>query len=534
MGTRALEKGGSVVRVADLMAVLREETSARGTTGPTETDASGGDERDTMGRLLHSDAERPDRDLEIAGLTADSRQVAPGYLFAALPGATQDGRAYIGEALARGAVAVLAPLGTRVENGARPVHLITEANPRRAFALMAARFFGPQPNTVVAVTGTNGKTSTAVFARQIWTTLGLKAGSLGTLGAVGPGYDRPSAKTTPDPVALHQVLADMAAVGCDHLAMEASSHGLHQYRLDGVRVRAAAFTNLTHDHLDYHGTMAAYLAAKTRLFTEVMAPGGVAVLNADTAQAGPLTEACRSHGHQVLTYGHRGADLRLEEARPAPEGQDLTLRVLGTRYQVHLPLAGTFQAHNALAALGLVLACGSTAGRAVVALETLAGVPGRMQTVATLDNGAVVYVDYAHTPDSLETALRALRPHAAGRLVCVFGCGGDRDRAKRPIMGEIAARLADVAILTDDNPRGEDPATIRAAVMAACPGGREIGDRAEAIRTGVAALGPGDVLLVAGKGHEQGQVVGDQVLPFDDATQVRAAVRARETGEGTA
>ncbi|WP_184047072.1 UDP-N-acetylmuramoyl-L-alanyl-D-glutamate--2,6-diaminopimelate ligase [Roseospira visakhapatnamensis] len=487
-----------------------------------------------MGRLSHIGARHLadlEPGLEIAGLTADSRRVAPGFLFAALPGTTRDGRAFIPEAVARGAVAVLAPLGTRVHDARRPVQLITEANPRRAFALMAARFFGAQPDTVAAVTGTNGKTSTAVFTRQIWAALGLKAGSLGTLGAVAPGYERASTTTTPDPVALHRILAEMVAAGCDHLAMEASSHGLHQYRLDGVRVRAAAFTNLTHDHLDYHGSMAAYLAAKARLFTEVMAPGGVAVLNADMPQAEDLADVCRGRGHQVLTYGYRGADLRLEKVRPTACGQTLTLRVLGTRHRVCLPVAGTFQAHNALAALGLVLACGAPASPAAAALETLTEVPGRMQKVATLDHGAVVYVDYSHTPDSLETALTALRPHAAGRLVCVFGCGGDRDRTKRPIMGEIAARLADVPIVTDDNPRGEDPAAIRAAVMAACPGGREIGDRAEAIRAGVAALGPGDVLLIAGKGHEQGQVVGDRVLPFDDATQARAAVRDRRQGE---
>jgi len=516
--------GGSVVRLADLMAGLAVGALENGASIASGSET--GDGLGTMGRLLHSDATGPAPDLEIAGLTADSRQVAPGYLFAALPGGRQDGRAFIGEALARGAVAVLAAPGTRIEDGVRPVHLMTDANPRRAFARLAARFFGGQPATVAAVTGTNGKTSTVSFARQIWTAMGVKAGSLGTLGAVGPGYERGGTLTTPDPVLLHQVLAEMAVAGCDHLAMEASSHGLHQYRLDGVRLRAAAFTNLTHDHLDYHGSMAAYLAAKTRLFTEVMASGGVAVLNVDSPQAEGLTEACRRHGHAVLTYGRRGADLRLEEARPTPDGQDLVLRILGSRHAVHLPLAGTFQAYNVLAALGLVLGCGGHAGRAVAALARLTGVPGRMQQVATLDNGAVVYVDYAHTPDSLETALGALRPHAVGRLVCVFGCGGDRDRAKRPVMGEIGARLSDLPIVTDDNPRGEDPASIRAAIMAACPGGREIADRAEAIRAGVAALGPGDVLLIAGKGHERGQIVGDRVLPFDDAVQTRAAVHA--------
>ncbi len=491
---------------------------------------------DDMGRALHIGRDGRDSALEITGLTADSRQVAPGFLFAALPGAKADGRAYIHDAVTRGAVAVLAPTGTRLDPGEPPVHMILETNPRRAFARMAARFHGPQPATVVAVTGTNGKTSTALFTRQIWALLGRSAGSLGTLGAAAPGYGRDGTLTTPDPVLLHQILAEMAEAGCDHLAMEASSHGLDQYRLDGVSVSAAAFTNLTHDHLDYHGSMAAYLKAKMRLFSEVMAPGGVAVLNADVPQYETLAELCRGRGHRILSYGANGTDLRLDEAVPTVDGQDLRLTVLGQARRVHLPLAGRFQAMNALAALGLALATGVYADRAVAALQRLEGVPGRLQKVAVLRGGAVAYVDYAHTPDSLETALTALRPHATGRLVCVFGCGGDRDRAKRPLMGGIAARLSDLAICTDDNPRSEDPAAIRAAIMAACPGGVEIGDRAEAIRAGVAALkGAGDVLLVAGKGHEQGQIVGRTVLPFDDATHVRAAIAAHQCdGEGSA
>jgi UDP-N-acetylmuramoyl-L-alanyl-D-glutamate--2,6-diaminopimelate ligase len=474
--------------------------------------------------------------VEITGLTADSREVAPGFLFAALPGARADGRAFIGDAVGRGAVAVLAPQDTRLDPGLPAVKLILEANPRQAFARMAARFHGRQPKTVVAVTGTNGKTSTALFTRQIWAALGRSAGSLGTLGASAPGYDRAGTLTTPDPVVLHRILAEMADAGCDHLAMEASSHGLDQYRLDGVRVAAAAFTNLTHDHLDYHGSMSAYMRAKARLFSDILVPGGVAVLNVDDPRGEALDDVCRGRGLRVFRYGRTGTDLRLEAATPTPTGQDLALSVLGRPYRVHLPLAGAFQAMNALAALGLVLATGAHIGRAVAALETLAGVPGRMQTVATLANGAVALVDYAHTPDSLETVLEALRPHATGRLVCVFGCGGDRDRAKRPLMGEIAARLSDTAIVTDDNPRTEDAAAIRAAILEACPGGIEIGDRAEAIRAGVAALqGSGDVLLVAGKGHEQGQTVGDRVLPFDDTRHVRDAVaECHRNGEGSA
>ncbi|MBB4286646.1 UDP-N-acetylmuramoyl-L-alanyl-D-glutamate--2,6-diaminopimelate ligase [Roseospira goensis] len=489
-----------------------------------------------MGQALHVASDRVDPAVEITGLTADSRRVAPGVLFAALPGTRADGRAFIPEAVAKGAAAVLAPADTSLDP-APAVPVLTADNPRRAFALLAARFHARQPDTVVAVTGTNGKTSTALFTRRIWAALGHAAGSLGTLGASAPGFERPGALTTPDPVLLHQVLAEMAAAGCDHLAMEASSHGLDQCRLDGVRLAAAAFTNLSHDHLDYHGTMDAYRAAKARLFAEVMPAGGVAVLNADAPETPALADLCRGRGHRVLRYGCAAdADLRLDAAAPTPDGQDLRLTVLGQPYGVRLALAGGFQALNALAALGLVLATGAAPDAApdaaVAALETLTGVPGRMQKVATLDQGAVVYVDYAHTPDSLETVLAALRPHAAGRLVCVFGCGGDRDRTKRPVMGAIAARCADIAICTDDNPRTEDPAAIRAAVLAACPGGLEIGDRAAAIRAGVDMLGPGDVLLVAGKGHEPGQIVGDRVLPFDDAEQVRAAVAARAAGEG--
>jgi UDP-N-acetylmuramoyl-L-alanyl-D-glutamate--2,6-diaminopimelate ligase len=490
----------------------------------------------TMAAALTNLSDSDLRGLAVTGLTADSRRVAPGYLFAALPGARADGRAFIAEAVSRGATAILAPHGTRLEDLPAGVALLTDPRPRRAFARMAARFHGRQPETVVAVTGTNGKTSTVLFARRIWAVMGKSAGSLGTLGAGAPGYERVGTLTTPDPALLHEVLAEMAAAGCDHLAMEASSHGLDQDRLDGVRLAAAAFTNLSHDHLDYHGTMARYLAAKARLFSEVMAPGGVAVLNADSAEFETLSDLCRRQGHRVLSYGRAGTDLCLDDLAPAPDGQDLRLTVLGQRRRVRLPVAGAFQAMNALAALGLVLATGSHVDPAVAALAHLDSVPGRMQQVAAPAGGGVVYVDYAHTPDALETVLAALRPHVgedAGRLICVFGCGGDRDAGKRPEMGEIAARLADVAIVTADNPRSEDPAAIRAAILAACPGGREIGDRAEAIRAAVTMMGPGGVVLIAGKGHEQGQIVGDRVLPFDDADQVRAAVAARQPGEGS-
>jgi len=523
------------MRLSDLLAVAGETVV---TGSNARTDAQSGEAGQSMtGGISISTRADAEFGPDVIGLTEDSRRVAPGSLFAALPGARFDGRAFIPDALAKGAVAVLAPEGTPAldvlegDAGGKfggAVRLVTSANPRLAFARIAARFYGRQPETVAAITGTNGKTSTAIFTAGLWRALGHAGGSLGTLGARAPGYERSGAKTTPDAVTLHEILAEMAQAGCDRLAMEASSHGLDQFRLDGVRVSAAAFTNLTHDHLDYHGSMEAYRAAKVRLFTEVMAPGGTAVLNVDTPDGRALATLCRARGHYIMTYG-RAADagLRLDGVQPTPDGQDLSLTVADRAVRVHLPVPGLFQAMNALAALGLVIATGAEPARAVTALEALEGVPGRMQKVASLPNGAPVYVDYAHTPDALETVLVGLRPHAAGRLVCVFGCGGDRDRTKRPEMGEIAARLADVAIVTDDNPRTEDPAAIRAAIVAACPGGIEIGDRAAAIRAGVDGLGPDDVLLIAGKGHEQGQTVGATVLPFDDADQARRAVAIR-------
>ena len=461
----------------------------------------------------------------LTGLTADSRAVEPGFLFAALPGSRVDGRDFIDQAIARGAQSILAPTGTELPATASGIRLITDDRPRRRFALMAAAFYGRQPATIAAVTGTNGKTSTANFARQIWERLGHSAASLGTLGITAPGMEQYGALTTPDPVALHASLAELADAGITHLAMEASSHGLDQFRLDGVRVTAAGFTNLSRDHLDYHGTMEAYLAAKTRLFDEVLAPGGTAVLNADTPEFKMLATRAEAAGRRVLSYGAKGRELRLTRLAPQPDGLDLTIAVRGRAAELTLPLAGAFQAANALCALGLVLADGADPQAATAALEGLSGVRGRLELVARHPNGAPVYVDYAHTPDALETVLKALRPHTRGRLVAVFGCGGDRDPGKRPVMGATVARLADRPIVTDDNPRSEDPATIRAAVMAACPGAREIGDRAEAIREAVAGLAPSDVLVIAGKGHETGQIVGEDVHPFDDSEHARAAAR---------
>lgn len=465
----------------------------------------------------------------LTGLSADSRAVRPGFLFAALPGSRTDGREFIGEALARGAVAVLALPGTVLPADAGAgVTLIVDDRPRRRFAWLAAAFHGRQPERVAAVTGTNGKTSTVSFVRQIWQALGRSAASLGTLGIVAPNGETPGSLTTPDPVTLHAALADLAGQGVTHLAMEASSHGLDQERLHGVWVAAAGFTNLSHDHLDYHGSMAAYLDAKARLFEEVLEPGGTAVLNLDDPSGRELAERLRDRGLLLVGYGRaEDAALRLRAARPLARGTHLAVEVDGRRFELELPVVGGFQVHNALCALGLVLAePGVDRPAAVAALGRLRGVRGRLEEVARHVTGAPVFVDYAHTPDALETVLQALRPHTAGQLVVVFGCGGDRDRAKRPEMGAIAARLADRTIVTDDNPRTEAAAPIRAAILAACPGATEIGDRRAAIAVGVEELGEGDVLVIAGKGHETGQIVGDTVHPFDDAEVARAAVAA--------
>jgi UDP-N-acetylmuramyl-tripeptide synthetase/UDP-N-acetylmuramoyl-tripeptide--D-alanyl-D-alanine ligase len=462
-------------------------------------------------------------EIEIRGLTADSRKVEPGWLFAALPGTRADGRAFIADALDRGAAALLVPEGD-LPQLSRSIPMIRDANPRRRLALLAARFYGRQPRVVAAVTGTNGKTSTADFTRQIWKQLGRRAASLGTLGVVTPEQEIAGALTTPDPIELHRQLAELAADGIDCLAMEASSHGLDQFRLDGVRVTAAAFTNLARDHLDYHPTMTDYLAAKQRLFETLLVDGGAAVLNADAPEYATLVALCHHRGLRVIGYGRKASEIRLERTAPTPAGQRLTVSLSGRRRELDFPLAGEFQAMNALAALGLVIGCGEDGERAFETLSGLTGVRGRLERVAAHPNGAAVYVDYAHKPGALETVLATLRPHASGKLVVVFGCGGDRDRGKRPQMGEIAERLADRVIVTDDNPRSEDPAVIRAEILAACRNATEIGDRAEAIRSAIAGLGAGDLLVIAGKGHETYQIVGDRTLPFDDAAVARAAL----------
>jgi UDP-N-acetylmuramoyl-L-alanyl-D-glutamate--2,6-diaminopimelate ligase len=467
---------------------------------------------------------------EIAGITADSRQVRPGFLFAALRGTQTDGRVFAAEAVAKGAAAILTDDAAALalpEDSRLRIIIVADPNPQRRLALIAARFYRRQPRTIAAVTGTNGKTSVAHFTREIWTALGHRAASLGTLGLVSPDERRAGSLTTPDPVGLHRDLSALAQDGVDHLAIEASSHGLAQFRLDGVAVAAAAFTNLTRDHLDYHGDMASYRAAKERLFAELLVPGGAAVLNADSPEFERLAALCAERGHRIIGYGAAPtAELRLIKRIPTRNGQHIGLSVLGEAYEVDLPLVGEFQAVNVMTALGLAIATGAAPVDAVRALPRLDGVPGRMQFVGETQTGAAVFVDYAHTPDALETVLTALRPHTTGRLAVVFGAGGDRDRGKRPMMGHVAARLADLIYVTDDNPRSESPAAIRREILAAAPGAVEIGDRRTAIFAAAAELRPGDILILAGKGHETGQIVGREVLPFDDALVAREAIAA--------
>ncbi|MBV9537316.1 MAG: UDP-N-acetylmuramoyl-L-alanyl-D-glutamate--2,6-diaminopimelate ligase [Acidisphaera sp.] len=468
--------------------------------------------------------EREASGMDVRGITADSRRVEPGFLFAALPGARADGRDFIGDAVARGACAVLAPPGTHWPPGVPPRPLIEDRRPRRRLAQIAALLAGPQPETIVAVTGTNGKTSTVEFARQLWALAGRRAASLGTLGLLGCGLNGDAGLTTPDPVQLADTLARLAALGVDRVAMEASSHGLDQYRLDGVRLSAGAFTSFTRDHLDYHGTFASYRDAKLRLFTELLPSGSPVV--ASTALDGETIARLRgvaaSRALSFRTVGESGDDLALVAVRPLPDGQVLRVRADGVARDIALRLPGRFQADNVLVAAALARATGVS--EALALLPELRGVRGRMELAARLPNGAAAYVDYAHTPDALQRLLVALRPHTAGRLHVVFGAGGDRDRGKRPLMGEAAARFADRVIVTDDNPRSEPPHAIRAAVLAGCPDAREIGGREAAIAAALNDLQPGDVLAVAGKGHEQGQIVGDQVLPFDDVSVIRALV----------
>lgn len=457
---------------------------------------------------------------DIKGITSDSRKVQPGYLFAALPGAKVDGRDFIPKAVESGAIAVLSDKDVSVS-----VRHLVDANPRKALSEIAAAFYGKQPETIVAVTGTNGKTSTAVFTQQLFKKLGRKSASMGTLGIGGKGVEKYGSLTTSDPVQLHSDLAGLADKGITHLAMEASSHGLDQYRLDGVKLAAGAFTNLTRDHLDYHGDMDAYFKAKARLFTELLPSGAPAILNADSAVFEKLKALC-AHLN-VVEFGKSAKDITLVRQDILTQGQDLTLSVRGREFHLKTKLAGHFQVMNILCALGFVLAVEDRFDAAEEILshaETLAGPPGRLQAVAGHPQGAGIFVDYAHTPDALENALNALRPHTEKRLICIVGCGGDRDPGKRPMMAKISADLADIVIITDDNPRTEDPAEIRKQMKAGAPDAMEIGDRHAAIREGIAMLEAGDVLVIAGKGHEQGQIIGDRTLPFDDVSEAKKAI----------
>jgi len=459
--------------------------------------------------------------IAVAGISADSRRIAPGWLFAALGGAKTDGAHFAADAIAKGAVAILADTSCALPD--LPVPVLRSDDPRRALALMAARFTPGQPATILAVTGTSGKTSVAEFTRQILAALGRESASLGTLGIARTSGVAYGALTTPDPVSLHASLDALAADGVTHLAMEASSHGLDQRRLDGVRLTAGAFTNLGRDHLDYHPTMEAYFDAKARLFDTLLVAGQGAVIDVDSSWGLRMADVALGRGLAVTTTGRNGRHLRLVDQRRDGFAQHLVIEAAGARHDIRLPLIGDYQATNALLAAGLAIAAGEPVAATIAALGRLQGVRGRLEIVGAARGGLAV-VDYAHKPDALAAALATLRPFVTGRLVCVFGCGGDRDRGKRPIMGRIAVEAADVVIVTDDNPRSEDPAAIRREILDAAPGAREIDDRHEAIEAAIRDIGHGDVVVIAGKGHEDGQIVGSRTLPFSDHAVVRTAL----------
>lgn len=476
-------------------------------------------------RLIASseDLKLTGEDREIAGITADSREAGPEFLFAAIPGTKHDGRAFISDAIKRGAVAVLAPRDA-AKGLPKTVAIVETGDMRAALSGIAARFYPRQPETIAAVTGTSGKTSTVQFAREIWQALGKQSASIGTLGLVTAKESRTGSLTTPDAITLHKLLDEIAGGGVTHLAMEASSHGLALHRLDHVRIKVAAFTNLSRDHLDFHNTMEEYRAAKLRLFAELLPADGMAVLNADSDEFDALLTIARTRKQKIFSYGTKGKEIRLLDVKVDAKGQVLRLELLGKNQEILLPVAGDFQALNALCALGIAIACGAEPKDAAQALVKVSGVPGRLQLAGQTKSGGTVFVDYAHKPDALENVLATLRAHVKDhKLGVVFGCGGERDAGKRPMMGEIASRLADWAIVTDDNPRHEDPAAIRKQILAGCKKGdvQESGDRAEAIAAGIKRLGPGDALVIAGKGHESGQQVGDKILPFDDITVAR-------------
>lgn len=461
----------------------------------------------------------PAGDLEITMIASDSRKVKPGALFVAMAGTKADGAGFIGDAAARGAVAAVAAHTADVG-----IPVLNVENPRRLLALVAARFSGSQPQIMVAVTGTAGKTSVASFTRQIWAHAGHPAAMIGTTGVVSPTRNDYGSLTTPDPIALHALLAELAGEGVTHAAMEASSHGLDQSRLDGVKLNAAGFTNLGRDHMDYHPTVESYMAAKMRLFDTLMPKGSPAVIFSDDPWSEEAVRVATASGLDVRTVGRKGSYLTLKRVEHFRHKQTAEITAEGRIFEVDIPLAGDFQIANALVAAGLAMSTGVSAEKAMAALEKLVGASGRLELVGQTPDGAPAYVDYAHKPDALQNVLSSVRPFTTGRVVVVFGCGGDRDKGKRPIMGEIATRLADVVIVTDDNPRSEQPEVIRSEIMAAAPGATEIADRAEAIRHAVSGLHAGDTLIVAGKGHEEGQTVGSTTLPFSDHAELRKAL----------
>jgi UDP-N-acetylmuramoyl-L-alanyl-D-glutamate--2,6-diaminopimelate ligase len=477
--------------------------------------------QDIDGISIANAGQFPD-DLNFSGVTADSRNALPGDLFVALAGSKADGAAYAKAAVEAGAGAVLC--GEIAEIADLPVPVIRTADPRRALALIAARLHAPQPGTVVAVTGTAGKTSVASFTRQIYAHAGLNAASIGTTGVVSPKLSIDGSLTTPDPVVLHTILHDLAEAGTTHVALEASSHGLDQRRLDGVKLAAGAFTNLGRDHMDYHPTIADYLAAKMRLFDTLLAKGDPAVIFADDAFSAATVAACEAAGLDVLTVGRKGAFLSLKRVEHERYRQIAEVTCAGETYRIELPLAGDFQISNALVSAGLAIATGVKPAIAIEALDTLQGAPGRLDLVGHTKDGALVYVDYAHKPEALEQVLLSVRPFTTGEVIVIFGAGGDRDPGKRPIMGEIASRLADRIYVTDDNPRSEEPAAIRSQILETVPGAKEIGDRRQAIREAVGALKRGDTLIIAGKGHETGQTAKGVTVHFSDHEEARAAI----------